>query len=58
MLRLTCPQCFSPYWMKCQDGWKCAACGSFVYPENMGMEVTDARSDVEEVKKDQVQPRE
>lgn len=42
-LRLTCPQCGSPYWIKYQDGWKCAACDEFVYPESMGVEVTEPK---------------
>lgn len=51
-LRLTCPQCGSPYWMNCQDGWECAACGQFVYPESMGVEVADARAEVTAPKED------
>lgn len=51
-LRLTCPQCGGPHWTKCEDGWACAACGEFVYPESMGVEVADARAGITASKED------
>lgn len=51
-LRLTCPQCGTPYWIQCHDGWECAACGEFVYPESLGVEVKDARAEVTELKEE------
>lgn len=41
-LRLTCPECGNSRWIERDDGWECAACGEFSYPEDMCTEVVDA----------------
>lgn len=37
---LTCPRCGDRNWFKKEDGWECAACGEFAYPEDMCSEAT------------------
>lgn len=40
-LYLTCPKCGNAGWLRRDDGWECAACGEFSYPEDMCSEAEE-----------------
>lgn len=48
-IKMICPWCGSSTWVRQDDGFKCAECGKFSYPENMGSQVE--ANDVDIIKK-------
>lgn len=37
----TCPSCNNASWLRCEDGFECAECGDFAYPEDMTIKTSD-----------------
>lgn len=41
---MTCPRCGNSTWIHRDDGFECAACGEFSYPEDMSSKVDESES--------------
>ena len=45
-IKMTCPRCGNSTWIRRDDGFECAACEEFCYPEDMSSQVEENEVDV------------